>query len=406
MEDEQSSGLGNQLTVVVLTGAALLVSLVARFVLPAQFLLDDGHLRDAMDPQHAYLSDPSFQIVGALYRGLGLEDAPSLAALLGEGLFLVGMFAAIGWGRIRHMGVISLAAVAVSLLLSVAYLGQYSKELLTLLVMLLVLAAPRRWQGEIVVVGACLAYGAAVRPYWILVAALYVLWRLAFRYLKRPLALLVVPVLAYAALQPAFLEVLGGGLQSQRTAVNDTREMAGGAAGDVASLIVSPLPDAAGPMGVIAALLMLVLMVVPVPLLLSFSPYHMVSAVLILGIWLTAILPVLRGEMQGRSTPAQPRTRVVARRCAALLLSFLLVQALFEPDFGSCLKHLAPLLPLFLALLPSSLRRPDAEGEREAGAVPATPADVQAGARLETTSRAQHADSSIHPTRRPQGAIL
>lgn len=400
MENDQSTGLGNQITVVVLAGAALLAALVARFVLPAQFLLDDGHLRDAMDPQHAYLSDPSFQMVAALYRGLGLADAPSLAALLGEGLFLVGMFAAIGWGRIRHMGVISLAAVAASVLLSVAYLGQYSKELLTLVVMLLVLAAPRRWQGEIVVVGACLAYGAAVRPYWILVAALYVLWRLAFRYLKRPIWLLVVPVLVYAALQPAFLAVLGGGLQSQRTAVNGTRETAG----DVASLIVSPLPDAAGPMGVVAALVMLILMVVPVPLLLSLSPYHMVSAVLILGIWLTVLLPVARGEVQGRTGPTQPRARVTAKRCAALLLAFLLVQALFEPDFGSCLKHLSPLLPLFLAMLPSSIGRAGAGAEPHAQ----TQADEQPPPQAQAQARAQDVSTALipHPTRRPQEAVL
>ncbi len=39
-------------------------------------------------------------------------------------------------------------------------------------------------------------------------------------------------------------------------------------------------------------------------------------------------------------------------RAVALLLALVVVQAIFEPDYGSYVKHMVPVLPLFLALLP------------------------------------------------------
>jgi hypothetical protein len=38
-----------------------------------------------------------------------------------------------------------------------------------------------------------------------------------------------------------------------------------------------------------------------------------------------------------------------ALRCALLVLAFLTTQSYFEPDYGSYLKHLAPVLPLLVA---------------------------------------------------------
>ena len=61
------------------------------------------------------------------------------------------------------------------------------------------------------------------------------------------------------------------------------------------------------------------------------------------------------------SAPLQERSPR-PERAVALLLGLVVVQAIFEPDYGSYLKHLSPMLPLFLALLPLARRtvRPEA----------------------------------------------
>jgi hypothetical protein len=51
-----------------------------------------------------------------------------------------------------------------------------------------------------------------------------------------------------------------------------------------------------------------------------------------------------------------------AARASALLVAVVSVQAIFEPDFGSYLKHLTPLMPLFLTLVPLRARGASEEG--------------------------------------------
>ncbi|HEX7349475.1 hypothetical protein [Brachybacterium sp.] len=345
-------GTANQVTVLVLAAGALLASLVARSVLPERFLRDDHSVQLGMMPDKRYLVASSFQDIASIYQALGLQDLAPLAGLLSLGLFVVCLFAAVGWGRLRHAQLIDLAMIGASLGLAVVYLGQYSKELATIAITALLLLAPRGRRWDLVIALACLGYGATLRPYWLIIGCLFLAWRLALSLVHRPVWLLLFPVLSYVALQAAFAIVLGDGLQSQREGLNGTRPDAD----SVASLIVSPLPDAPGPAGVLAIILMVLLLLFPLPLLAIGSLYHLASAMLIAVFWLAVLVPVARGRITGPQEEAPSRPLVVAQRSAALLFSLLMVQALFEPDYGSYFKHLTPVLPLVLALLPVALR--------------------------------------------------
>lgn len=356
------TGMSNQIILVILAGAALIVAPAMRFVLPERFLLDDAHLQLAMEPQTMHLTDSSFQGVAAVYTALGLEHLAPIAGLANVTLFVLCTVLAVGWERVRAASPLELAAVGACLVIGLAYLGQYSKELITLVIGALVLIGPRRRAWDVVLVLACVAYGVFLRPYWFLVGAFYLCWRFVLPRTRRPLLLLIVVIALYAALQPAFGIVLSGGLQSQREAVNTVRENPE----SVGSLITSPLPDAAGPLGVLAALLMVVLLIVPLPLLAGGSPFHMASGMVILALWLAVLVPVLGGRLVERRSAPPSRSRTIATRAASLLLALLLAQALFEPDYGSYLKHLAPLLPLALALLPASRRAPARERSSDA----------------------------------------
>jgi 4-amino-4-deoxy-L-arabinose transferase-like glycosyltransferase len=74
-------------------------------------------------------------------------------------------------------------------------------------------------------------------------------------------------------------------------------------------------------------------------LLLRGSSYYAVVAVLIAAVWIAAIACALR-----RSRRAEGDR--VAMRCVLLALAFVTVQGVFEPDYGSALRHLSPLIPL------------------------------------------------------------
>lgn len=357
-------GLGNQIAVTLIIGVALILAPLMRSFLPDRFLLDDGHLRRSIEGSLVWDSD-SFEVMASIYHALGLDRSPPMAALVSMGLFTAAVLIVVGWERLRDQSLIGIAAIGASFMLALAYLAQYSKEFVTLTVGLLILLLPKGRGWDVAVVGICLLYGATIRPYWAIVAVAYIGWRISLAHFRHPVWLVVVPLIMYTALTPVFEGTLGYGLQGPREWSNGERAPAF----NVSTMIESPIPDATGALGVLSAMIMLGLLIVPVSLLTSGTPYHMASGVLIIGIWAVVLWPVVQGRLAAR--PAVVNTR--SARSAALLLALLFTQSLFEPDYGSYLKHVTPLLPLALALLPAASRMPGVAREPLIGPRPAHP---------------------------------
>lgn len=357
-----------QFVVVAAGGAALTVAPFMNGLLPEQYLRDAAHLEEAMGPRHMTDSAASFQDMAAVYLTLGLDRSRILAALLGIIVFGLGVLAATGWRRLGSLHLWEITLCAGSFVPALAYLAQYTKELATSVLVLLILLLPTsrsrrgQWAAHLVVVMLCLLYGAALRPYWIIVAGLYLLWTLVLSRTASLLVGLAAVAISYAVIQPLFRAVLGTGLQGQRDWSNLERAQTGV---EVHSQIASVMPEATGALGVLAAMIALAATALPWPLLLSGSPFHTAAGLGIAALWGTVLLSILRGTLLTRPAPSggRPATQALEhagavvcadllrrRRAAALLIAFLVVQALFEPDYGSGLKHLTPMLPLVLAV--------------------------------------------------------
>ena len=349
-------GLRVQLLAVTLAGLACAFSLVAQSVLPDRYLWDGQQISWVMNSPVGS-SDPSrdFRDIGAFYQLLGLSHEPVTVALLTVLLFTTTVFAAIRWTEVGRLGLVGVGVLLVNFVCAATYLSQFSKEMITLLLVLLLMVLPQSRLSELAFFALALVYAVAFRPYWAIVAVLYVVWRGILRRRRRPVTIVVAFVLLYLGLQLLFLYAFGVGLTDNRTAVNASR-----AGVDVGTLITDPLPS--GPVFMTPnALLALVSLWFPVPLLLKPPAFHAVSAVVIGFLWCGTLPRIFGYGTQPRlAEPDGARTRMDGRalraaRAAALLLAVVSVQAIFEPDFGSYLKHLTPLMPLFLTLVP--LRR-------------------------------------------------
>ena len=105
----------------------------------------------------------------------------------------------------------------------------------------------------------------------------------------------------------------------------------------------------------------------PWPLVLGGSVTYLVMAGVLVVLWGLVAVSIrrLQRERAARSGRRDDTGRYLSaplaersprpERAVALLLALVVVQAIFEPDYGSYVKHLSPVLPLFLTLLP--LRR-------------------------------------------------
>jgi hypothetical protein len=343
-----------QLFAVAAAGGACAFSLVALLVLPERFLLDHSHIDWVINsPLGSSDASASFRNIGTFYEVLGLGQRPQIAALLTLVSFTLTVFAAARWSEIARFGVLGLGVLSISFLCAAVYLSQYSKECIPLVLTAVLMVLPRSRFVEMAFLALALLYALWFRPYWAIIAAFYLVWRQLLRRPRRALTPVVVLVVLYLVLQVLFLTVLGTGLTESRDLVNDSR-----AGVDVSSLITDPFPSNIFTM-VPNAVVLLAFLIVPVPLMLKFSVFHLLSGAMIAFLWTTALGQVLRraralqGHQEDAVRAAYPEGRELrAARASALLIAVVSVQAIFEPDFGSYLKHLTPLMPLFLTLVP------------------------------------------------------
>jgi hypothetical protein len=342
-----------QFLALALTGTACVLSLVARRLLPERFLLDDHHIRLLItSPMSDWEPSQSFRNIAALYRFLGLGYDPAVDALLTLVVFTVAVFTAARWSEIRKFGFIGGFVLTICFLCAVVYLAQYSKESLPLLLVPLLMTLPKRLASELAIILIAGAYAALFRPYWFCVAAFYTVWRIVLPRTRNPVWLLITIIILYALLEFSFRQFLGSGLTDYRAAVNESR-----AGQDVASLITDPFSSIAGSM-VPSAMCALLGLLVPVQLFVTGNPIHLVSGAMLACLWivtfrsiLTARRPTIHWPQLDSGISTSSRW-LRTTRGAALLLAVVSVQAIFEPDFGSYLKHLTPLLPLFLTQVP------------------------------------------------------
>jgi len=204
-----------------------------------------------------------------------------------------------------------------------------------------------------------LLYAGTIRDYWAIVAVLYATWRILLPRLRGLLSVLLIMVAALAAMQIAFTVVLNKPLTFARAEVNAVRASINVPVG---SLITDFLPNSPS-LEVLNALLIGLSLIAPWPLLVGGSLSYLLAGFLLLTLWGRVLFSVQRLQRERRvAAGLLARESIDCRgwlsernprpvRSVALLLAVLVVQAIFEPDYGSYLKHLAPLLPLFLSLV-------------------------------------------------------
>lgn len=332
-----------RMLVIAGVGAGVLVVLVGRYVLPAKYFSDDVIIQSIAEGNAPFVPDQSFQHTADVYRWLGLADAPLFVGL--ATLLLCCLVLAVAGRPIRILIDVPAFALffATAIVLNSVYVAQFSKEALLLPVALLFVVFPLRkpvWSAA-VLLSSLLLYAYFVRTYWFLIAVLSVIVVAALQRLGRR-AFVFVPPLLVLAVGLAFHLALGVNSDHFRELLNATRPV-----GDATNTLIQPVlsVDSLGT-DLINTLLEGVLLVVPIPLFATLSPGYILAGLGITVMWIWV------GRELWAHLAVAPRHRSMAFAVpAALMISLLLTQSFFEPDYGSYLKHLSPLLPVVLYLL-------------------------------------------------------
>jgi hypothetical protein len=241
---------------------------------------------------------------------------------------------ALAWRDTRYVSEAQMALASLYLLLSAVYLSSYSKDVFVLLIVAVVLTGPRGLGGELLILGAMLMYAYLVREYWFLITVVYIAARYTYRGRFRSRTVLLFLIVATLVSAVAFAVGQGVDLDHFRGVVNEDRT-----ADAETAITLSVAPGVLG--SALSSLLVLATLIVPIPLLLTGNPLHAVFFGMVVTMWTLvgrAVRVRLRAGVGGAGDVRWVRT-------FAMVTSFVLVQSFFEPDYGSYLRHLSPVLP-------------------------------------------------------------
>lgn len=346
----------------------LIVTIWRDVIVPENFNYDAIKIQAIAKGTWKLPSDPTFDNVASVYRVLGLADASDAAAILGY-LFatLVVVLAVWRSGR-RVCGPLESLMLLAFFVLTAAYLGNYSKDLLVVLVVAVLLLLPRALWADLLLLAVILGYAYFFRTYWGLTLAGYVMYRLiTLRQTK--VSLLVGVGIGGAVLAALTVFVaLGRDPDYFRALVNETRSV-------VATTEIRSFVEFAQPWsGLINVCLSYLALLVPIPLVFAAGVGYLPVVAIFILIWIPVFYR-LRGSRLW-PTGTEPAAAIL-RRAVSLLLAVLMVQTLFEPDYGSALRHLTPLLPLAVLICLVMSDRPHAKlpmhAARRAGLRPTDP---------------------------------
>ena len=335
---------------VIFCGVAVgFVMVLARAeLLPDRFFYDGNKIQRIIDGSVPLYGDEAFESVASLYASLGLGGLPILAGLLGW-LSYLAIIGVVVW-RCRTVA----PSIQVSLMLFIAlvvgsvYLGYYGKELFVLPIVALVTLLGPGLRNEIILIAAMLLYSFTLRDYWVLIVAIYcalrLLWHLSPRLPTLLLGMVATVVLVSVV---GFDLILGVAPDNFRILLNASRI----GDPDAQSMIEPIIAGGSLPAGIFNVLSTLLFLIVPIPLLLEGGLYYWVLAGMFVFLWLTFFSGLRKSNVAGNVNDA------LRARAITLVTAFVVVQAFFEPDYGSALRHISPMLPLMVLVAWSGARK-------------------------------------------------
>lgn len=332
--------------------ASALFQLSAASLLPPKYFADGNGIASLVQQSHDFHIDlravlggggGSFRNVAWLYHQLGFGYmSPPTAGMV---IWLLTAFMAVtaAASRPQRWTVLGLAVTSLWIAVMAIYLGQYSKELPAVCAVWLAtfLLGTRRW-GLALAVATLAVYAIAFRPYWLLVAAVWPL--LIWLTKSRPTArdVVITLILLSCSISLAYHLSSGGYLSNVRAGLNLNRIGDPGAITIIRNIFTTPsvLSDVAN---TVVGWLRIVL---PIELLTYGGVLHVGGFVLQTMTSLVMLLTIAEGR-GGRGVNGKERWREnQSLKLVGLWMAFTFVQGIFEPDFGSAIKHSTAMLPL------------------------------------------------------------
>jgi hypothetical protein len=318
--------------------------------LPARFLVDELVIFDRMKTVEAFRAfGDSFDNLAWIFNFFGLGNFS--ISLLGFLASTLGLFFAIWRSGLIALKPIEFFLVVFWLVNQTVYIGVPSKELIISFVVLFLFIFSSSRTVILAFIFSATLVAIFFRSYWgITLAATTVLY-FGPSVFRKPASLAVFALSLFIAVAFLFAKLYGESLDFARLNANEWRDP-----NEVGSIIVQFIRGDGILVGVANVAITLATFIVPIRLITSGAVMQTVGGI---GVFFTFFILFFRYRVASALFPVGRFEKL----CFCFLISFVSTQAIFEPDYGSFLRHLSPVSPMimYLILRLRSLREPGEE---------------------------------------------
>lgn len=309
----------------------VIVAFTKEYIFPVKYFGDVNTIEYLINNPTIDTGDKSFMNTALVFRILHL-DRYILTPLITVILYYIGIKAIFKIYDINAVSLINYLVITAYSAIAMVYLATYSKDLFlySLVIIPFVFLEKRNiiiWTILVFI------YAYFFRTYWLLVICSF--WALKLFFIKSPIRLFVFIIGFFFTIVFLFDFVLGINLSSFREGANILRTEE-----EAQTMIISYIEGESFIMQGLNAIITFLFLIIPIPLFLFLKPFYVVMFFLIAFIFYYFFMFFFKNIK-----------KKYFHNIYSLIISMLLVQSIFEPDFGSFLRHLSPFYPLLFIFL-------------------------------------------------------
>lgn len=336
---EASKAVWHSYLIWITFAAGCVLSLLRQHILPARFLYDSDRLSQFIQYPGLIARDGSYRATAFIWRMFADGGSPALVGLLTYLLFAGLLFFLVWPSAAAQARLFIVVLYCFTLPIGAVFISGYSKEVVVVVVVSLVMLSPRNLCGDGFGVVVLLTYGLLVRQYWLIAVGAYLLLRILWGLKAQAWSAFVAMFGSTVVLVIVFPSVAGQSISYYRQSILE----------DITVMPESAITPLLAGKSFLAELVntwsTFLFLQMPIPLLIG-GMVQIAGALVIAMLWGNYWAAVHYLARTGRL-----RTDRTSARCAALCLASVTAFSVFEPDYGSYLRHLAPLTPMIVYLL-------------------------------------------------------
>lgn len=309
----------------------ILMAFCKESIFPKKYFFDSYGIQNLIENPHKSVGDTSVTNTATFYRILKVDRyilTPALALVL----YFTAIYVIFRKYSVESISFFKFLLIIIYSAMAMVYISTFSKDFVVFSMVVLpfiFFEKKRLWIWTLFV----LFYALFFRNYWFITISLF--WGIKLFIVKKPKLLLIAIPFYYILISFVYFYIFGTPLSLIRYYANMDRDA--DSAQTAISIFINGdnfLMEAAN------YFVTLIFLIIPIPLLLLAKPFYIVLTLLISVFFFNFI------KLYIKEFSSKEYTNIFS-----FVISFMLVQSLFEPDYGSFVKHLAPLYPLIFVCI-------------------------------------------------------